>query len=164
MVNTYNGTKMAAGTQPRILPQGFIISVLSTYAVGTGTPPTLATGDIIQMMQLGADPSGAPGYGPTILGMLMDSDQIDTGSGVELEVGDSVTAGRYISSSNIGQAGGLASMNVAASLGYQPDASAFSTYPTSSLLLYTISITASTGCTTPKAGTIRLKVEYTYDP
>lgn len=160
----YSATKMAAGVQPRVLPSGAGVIVLSSLLMTVAA--ALATGDLINMLNIGADASesGALGAGPFMTAVSLDCDQIDTGAGVVLAVGDSTTAARFITGSTIGQTGGYAGPNVGGTLLFQPFATTFNTYPTASLATYTVVVKATTGCTTPKQGTIRLKAEYTYDP
>lgn len=160
-MTTYQGSKLAAGVQPRQLPAGYDISQLSSFAMPVGTP--FATNDILQMVNLIGDPA-EQNPGPYISGVSLDSDQIDTGAGVVMAVGDSNTAARFITGSTIGQTGGWAAPNVAGTILFQPFATTFNNYPTASLATYTVQIKFTTGVTTPKAGTIRLKVSYTYDP
>lgn len=160
-MTTYNGTKMAAGVQPRALPSGAGVSVISTFLMTVAA--ALATNDLINMLNIGGNPAEV-NPGPSILTVVLDTDQVDTGAGVVFAVGDSGSAARFITGSTIGQTGGYAGPNVAGTLGYQPFATTYATYTTVSLQNYTPVIKATTGVTTPKLGTIRLKVEYTYDP
>lgn len=160
-MTTYNGSRMAAGVQPRVLPSGYGVTVLSTFAMPVGTP--FLTNDLLNMLNIEGDAAEA-NPGPFITGVALDSDQIDTGAGVIMAVGDSGAAARYITGSNVGQAGGFTGPNVGGTLNYQPFATTYNTYTTASLQLYTMVIKFTTGVTTPKAGTVRLKAEYTYDP
>ena len=159
-MTTYNATKMAAGIQPRALPTG-IVPVISTFLMTVAAK--LATNDLVNMLNIEGDPA-IIGGGPSITGMALDCDQIDTGAGVVLALGDATTANRYITGSTVGQAGGYATPNQAGVLGYQPFLTTFNAYPTASLALYTIVLKATTGVTTGQLGTIRVKAEYTYDP
>lgn len=158
-MTTYSGTKLASGVQPRVLPSGSGVRVLSTFASAVA----LLVNDIINMVNLEANPVES-GNGPAVLGVTLDSDDLDTGAGLVYDVGDATVAARYISASNIGQAGGVARNNVAGSVGYQPFAAAFTNYPTVSLATYTIAVKINTAPAVWQAGTIRLLVDYTYDP
>lgn len=160
-MTTYNATKMAAGVQPRVLPGGAGVSVLSTFLMTVAAK--LLTNDLVNMVTLEGDPA-LSGGGPSMLGVALDCDQIDTGAGVVLALGDATTANRYITGSTIGQAGGYAGPNQGGVLGFQPFSATFAAYPTASLALYTIVLKATTGVTTGQLGTIRVKAEYTYDP
>ena len=155
----YNGSKMAAGVTPRYLPSAAGVRVLSTFASAVA----LLLNDTINMMQLAANPVEA-GNGPSVLGVTLDSDDLDTGAGLVYDVGDATVANRYISASNIGQAGGIARNNVAGSIGYQPFSAAFGAYPTPSNQLDTIVVKINTAPAAWQAGTIRLLVDFTYDP
>lgn len=159
-MTTYNASKMAAGVQPKVLASG-VIAVISTLAITVAN--AIATNDLINMLQLEGDPGIPTAFGPSITGVAIDTDQLDTGAGIVLALGDATTANRFITGSTIGQAGGYAVPNVAGTLGYQPFASSYGTYTTASLQLYTLVVKVTTGATTPKAGTLRVKCEYSYD-
>lgn len=71
-----------------------------------------AVGDIWELVQV---PNGY-----AVESVYLDCAQLDTNASptLTLEVGDSTTAGRYISGSTIGRTGGVAINNVAGSVGY----------------------------------------------
>lgn len=156
----YNMSKMAAGVQPKVLHKGIIgvVSVLAFQAVA------LANGDNINALQLAADATDPQGFGPSITQIGVDTDQLDTGNTLSFTVGDANNNARFISASNVGRTGGIATANVAGSYGYQPFSGAFTNYPTASNALYTLQVWITATATTPKAGTMRVKAEYTYDP
>lgn len=162
-MTTYNATKMAAGVQPRILPSGAGIIVLSSFLMTVAAK--LLTNDLVNFVSLEGNP-GVSGGGPSIAGVALDTTQLDSGAGVVLALGDAVTAARYITGSTIGQnaAGGYAAPNVGGTLGYQPFSATYAAYPTASLQTYTMILKATTGVTTGVQGTIWVKAEYTYDP
>lgn len=164
MATTYLGSKMQAGVQPRTLHQGYDTVQISTY-----TQPGVAfvLNDIVQFVQLESDAS-ITNNGPVISTIVLDVPALDSSTGIVLAVGDSGSAGRFISGATIGRsgAGGIQGLNVAGSIGYAPFASSFSTYTTPSLATYIIQMkvtTAATGTATT-TGTLALKVAYTVDP
>ena len=159
---TYNADKMLAGTQPKMLPTAGGVNVLSQISL---TAPLLVS-DTINFMQLAADASDPAGNGPTILGMTLDSDKLDSNGApaIKLNVGDAGLATRYFNQTTVAQQGGYAIPNNPAVLGYQPFAAAFASYPTASLQLYTIVATCQTAAATWQNGKVRLVTEFTYDP
>lgn len=156
----YNMSKMAAGVQPKVLHKG-IIGVISTLAFAA---VALANGDNINALQLAADATDPVGFGPTITGVTVDTDQLDTGNTVSFTAGDAASHARFISASTLGRTGGIVSQNVAGSIGYQPFATSFTAYPTVSNALYTLQVWITATATTPAIGTMRVKCDYTYDP
>lgn len=164
-MTVYNSDKMAAGVQPKALYTASGVRVLAQIALAAA----LVANDTINMVNLPSDPSldqgAAPNYGPVITGMALDSDKLDSNGApaILLDVGDGTTAARFYSQSNVAQAGGYASPNVAGTLGYAPFASSFSTYPTTSKQTYTVVVKCHTAAATWQNGTIRLAVEYSFD-
>jgi hypothetical protein len=158
----YNASKMLAGTQPKVLPTAGGVNTLSTIALTT----PLAVNDTINFVTLGADAADPAGGGPTIIGLVLDSDKLDTNASptIKLNLGDAGSATRYFNQTPIAQQGGYAIPTTPAILGFQPFAAAFNTYPTPSLATYTIFATCQTAAATWQNGTIRLLTEYTYDP
>ena len=170
-MTVWTASAMVAGVQPRYLPSSGGVNVLSTVALTVA----LALNDTINLVQLIADASDPNGVGPTIIGMELDIDQLDSNGSptIKFNVGDVTAtnppnlvgvAARYYSQTTIAQAGGYAVPNVNGVLGFQPFAGAFSTYPTQSKQTYNIIATVQTGAATPKAGTFRIVVGYTFDP
>lgn len=156
----YNSDKMAAGTQPRVLPTAAGVHVLATASL-----TTLALNDTINMLQLEGDPT-MPGNGPAITGMILDVDDLDSNGSptLVLAVGDGVVADRFITNSTIGQSGGVAYLNKPGGLGYKPFNASFASYPSASYATYTIAVKATTGPATFQAGSIRLVTSFSYDP
>jgi len=117
-----------------------LTAVFATHAVGTGE---LETADVIQMVKI---PKGA-----TIQEVVLSSTDIDVdgSAAVALSVGDAGAATRFISSSAIGQAGGVARLDQFAGLNYEYTADD------------TIDIEVTTAAATAAAGTINLAVIYT---
>jgi len=155
-------SKMLAGVQPKYLPTASGVNVLSTIALTT----SLALNDVISLLNLGADATDPVAYGPTIIGVVFDVDQLDSGGSpaITLDLGDTIGGvGQFIVSSTLAQAGGYAIPTKAGVLGYQPFASSFGTYPTASLLTDTITSKVTAAAATAKAGTMRVLIEYTYD-
>lgn len=159
---TYNASKMLAGTQPAYLPSKGGVNVLTSISQTTA----LSTNDVINLLQLQANPADPVGFGPTIIGMLLDTDKLDTGGSpqITLDVGDSGATQRYFKAVTTAQAGGYATPNNSAVLGFQPFAGSFATYTTASLLNQTVFLTCHLQASTWANGTIRLLAEYTFDP
>lgn len=163
MATVYLGSKMAAGVQPRILPEGYETIEISTFAITAA----FVINDTVQFLQLEGNPS-ITNNGPVISSVTMDVPSLDSSTGIVTAVGDSGTAGRFISGATVGRSstGGIQSANVAGTIGYAPFASTYNTYTTASLQTYTFIFkvtTAATG-TAATTGTIALKVGYTVDP
>ncbi|MDE2100406.1 MAG: hypothetical protein KGL39_24350 [Patescibacteria group bacterium] len=158
---TWTSDKISSGTI-KMLPLGYNQSILATAAVTT----SLALNDVVQMVNLSADASLMSGYGPTILGISLGADQLDTGGSpaLTLDVGDATTANRFIAASTVGQAGGVFRGTLAPCLGYQPFASSFGTYTTNSNQTYLIEVKVHAAAATAAAGNIRLLVDFTVDP
>lgn len=169
---TYSSDKIAAGVQAKALPSAGGVNALAIANLVTA----LLLNDIINMLTLEAQPSiytstGVQPNGPTIIGMTLDSDKLDSNVApvITLDVGDQVTGAaatpqRFFAASNIAQAGGFAIPTIPAILGYQPFLNSFNTYTTNSLLLDTIFVKVHAAPATWAAGKIRLIVEYSYDP
>jgi hypothetical protein len=117
-----------------------LTAVFATHAVGTGE---LEAADVIQMVKI---PKGA-----TIQEVILSSTDIDVHGTptVALSVGDASSATRFISSSAIGEAGGVARLDQLAGLNYEYTADD------------TIDIEVTTAAETAAAGTINLAVIYT---
>jgi hypothetical protein len=156
----YLMSKMAAGIQPRVLVSGpiSVLSILAFQAVA------LANGDNINALNLASDPAINVSNGPTILDVSVDIDQLDTGNTLSFTAGDATNHARFISASTLGRTGGIARANVQGTMGYQPFAGAFNAYPTQSLQTYTLQVWVTATATTPAAGSMRVKCDYTYDP
>ena len=82
----------------------------------------------------------------------VDVDQLDTGAGMLFTVGTVASPALFISSTNLGQTGGILGANVAGTLG--------STFSATTQVIATITHAA----TTPKAGNFRFKLTYTASP
>lgn len=159
-MTVYNAPKVAAGVQPRALPQGFGVSVISIQSQTTQLVPN----DTINMVQIQADPSLGPNGGPVVQNVTLDCDALDSGTTLTLSVGDSVNANRYFSASTVARAGGYVQPTLGGILGYAPFGGAFfSTYTTVSNATYTVVVKAVASATTWANGNIRLMFEYTYD-
>lgn len=163
MAVTISSDKISSGVM-KVLPLGYTQHILATAAA----PATQGANDIYKMIALEGNPSGYMpngAGGPTILGVVLGSDDLDGGASVALSVGDSGSATRFLSSSTIGQAGGVVRSTLAPALGYQPFASPFyATYTTVSLATYLMLITVTTSAATALAGNIRLLAEFSVDP
>ena len=162
-MTAYNAPKVAAGVQPKWLPSAGGVNVLSIQSQTT----TLAANDTINMIQLSSDPALGPSGGPTVIGVVFDVDQLDTGgsAALKLSVGDSSSATRYYSSLTLAQTGGYATPTQSAILGYQPfSGTFFSTYTTVSYATYTVVVKCNVSAQTWANGNIRLLFEYTMDP
>lgn len=165
MAVTIQSDKVSSGIS-KLLPLGYTQHILGTAAA----PATTGANDIYQMVQLSSDASltsgdGSSTGGPTILGITLGAADLDGGSAVTLDVGDSGGATRYISGSTVGQAGGVFPGTLAPCLGYQPFATpTFATYTTPSLQTYLILVKVNTSAATALAGNIRLLCSFTIDP
>ena len=161
-MTVYTSNKMLAGTQPKMLPSAGGVNVLAVASLTTA----LVLNDTINMVQLAADAADPVGNGPSIIGIVLDCDKLDSNASpaITLSVGDAGSATRYFSASTIAQQGGYAIPTIPAILGYQPFGSAFNTYPTPSLAFYTIFVTCSHAAATFQNGNVRLLTEFTYDP
>lgn len=90
--------------------------------------------------------------GCALVDVIVDCTDIDSATSFTFTVGISGTAAKFISTSTVGQATGIARMNVGAALGYLP------TSDTPVIL----TVTATAG--TPVAGTITIAVLCTRNP
>lgn len=167
MATTYKSSQITAGKQPRVLPFGHITTQINTFLNSVA----FVINDLVQMVQLEADPAIVGSNGPTISSVKVDMPAMDSSTGFTWVVGDSGTANKYITTSTVGQssAGGVVSMNAQGGLGYQPfktDFGSFGTYTAVSLVLYTVVLKVTAAATgTPTTGnTITMEVNYTYDP
>ena len=161
-------SKMLSGVQPRYLPLGYGIDVVSTISLTT----SLALNDVWNMLTIGADSAeiinGGPGSGPVLTGFVVDSAALDTGNTITIDMGDSGSRARFMAASTVSQAtptlGNVQGPNVAGTMGYQPFASTFNTYTTVSLQTYTISGKCHAAAGSAVAGNFTLVVSYSYDP
>ena len=117
-----------------------LCSVAGTWEITN----VLETGDVIHMVKI---PAGA-----TLLDLLLDVDDLDAGTDLLLSVGYTGALTAFISSSTVGQAGGVVRLLVAG--GTQKLFAADDT----------IQVSATVGAGTTKTGTISLTVLYTMDP
>lgn len=162
MVATYTASKMLSGVQPRMLADAGGVKVISTISLTVA----LALNDIINFVALQGDPSNPNGYGPTIYDVILDSDDLDSNGAplITLDVGDVTVTTRYFSASTLAQAGGKGASSRAGVTGFQPFLTAYTTYTTVSQQTYTIFLTVHAAPATWQNGSMRLGVEYTYDP
>lgn len=160
MVATVNSDKISSGVI-KVLPLGYNQSILATAAA----PATTGANDIYNMISLEGMPSQNAAGGPTIIGVALGADDLDAATSLALSVGDSGLATRFLSSSTIGQTGGVAPGTLSPCLGYQPFASPFyATYTTVSLATYLMQIKVTTSAATALAGNLRLLCNFTIDP
>jgi protein involved in polysaccharide export with SLBB domain len=147
MTTNYNSNKAQAGVQPKFLPAGDL-AVYGVYTFPAASPPTLGAGDTITMMSV---PAGA-----TVTGVTLDVDKLDTGGSpaIKLNVGDAVTANRFVNQSTAGQAGGYQVPNINGGIGFQ--------YAATTPILVTVQ-TAAAGAVQAGAA-VRLVLNYTMDP
>ncbi len=85
----------------------------------------------------------------SLVDVTVDVTDIDSATGVLFTVGITGTTAKFISSSSVGQTGGIARMNVAGALGYTPTAD--------TPVIVTVTVVA----TTPVAGTMKIGVRCT---
>lgn len=133
---TLTSSKAAAGVTRRELLNGGVNAVTATYTVSSN--PT--AGDIIQMVKV---PRGATVLDVTLTATDMDTNGTPT---VAYTVGDTGDADRFITTSTVGQTGGVARMNAATGANYR--------YTSDT----TIDITVGTASATFAAGTLTLTV------
>jgi len=162
MATVYTGSKAQTGIIPKLNHFGTTTQI-STFTITTA----FVINDTVNMVVIPSDPAVPVTNGPVVNDVILDLPSLDSSTGIVTAVGDSGSAGRYISGCTIGRsgAGGVQYNNVAGSIGYQPFASSFGTYTTVSYSTYTIVFkvtTAATG-TAATSGTISLLVRYTID-
>lgn len=119
-------------------------NVAETMVAGTvSISSAAASNDILQMFVLPAN--------ATLIDLKISLTDIDTNGSptATVIVGDSGDTDRYISSSTIGQAGGMASLNTLAGLNYTP---------TSNTTVYATLGSVATGAT----GTLKFNATYTF--
>lgn len=86
--------------------------------------------------------------GETVYHIILQCDDMSTGSDIVLDVGDGLVTDRYIDGSTIGQTGGTVSMGEAA--GVAPSATEFPfTYTADDTIDVDIAVAATTGTTGP---------------
>jgi hypothetical protein len=139
----FTATKIAQGQPPISGGQaGVVVCNEGSYEV----PATLAGNDIVKLAYLPA------GHKP--VDVILESDDLDEATALALSVGvvnaggdDLVANTNFITSSTVGQAGGVARASVVAGLQLAPSGSD-----------RVIGVKVATVATTPAAGTLRLKV------
>lgn len=142
---TWQATNILSGTTE--LPKYGLYNVTELWVASLTT--ALASADVIN--------------GPTIpasayvTDVVIDTDQLDTGTTVAFEVGyvqsGTTTAAAFIASGNTtARAGGIAYANVPATIGFSPTANS----------IMQMKMTAAAA--TAKAGSVRMKLVYTYNP
>lgn len=106
MANTYK----SAQVQSALLRGNWRGADFTIY--GSVAVASAGVGDIFQLVQV---PNGY-----SIESVILDCDQLDSNGAptLTLEVGDAGAAGRYITGSQVGRAGGVAYPNVAGATGY----------------------------------------------
>ena len=124
--------------QPKYIENGSI-SVVSQF-----TPATCVINDVYNVAKV---PAGA-----VITDVSLDTADLDSGTAITLSVGDATTVNRFISASNVGQAGGIVRLSVQGGLGF--------VYTTDTLIQVKV-IAAPTGFT---AGLITVAITYTMTP
>jgi hypothetical protein len=134
-------TSSEVGTDDQAVDRVGLIAVKASYSV-PATGDGSAANDVIQMVKV---PAGA-----SIIDLWLSSTDIDTDASpaVILHVGDGGDADRYIASSTVGQAGGVARLSAIAGVNY--------TYTADD----TIDVTIGTVAATKAAGTLVLTVLY----
>jgi hypothetical protein len=138
MASTFKSTKVAT-TIPAKSGIG-VTCITATYALTTN----LIINDVIQVCTI---PAGA-----TILDATVATPDVDSATSLVWDLGDGDTTGRFISSSTVGQAAGVARLSVVGGLGYK--------YTAEDTIDYKVTTAPGTGVT---SGTIRFMVLYTLD-
>lgn len=163
MANTTSSDLVSAGVM-KVLPMGYKQSILGTAAA---TTTNAYANDLFNMVKLEANPSAYEANkagGPTITGVEIGSDDLDSGSLITFDVGDSGSAARFISATTIPRTGGNFKGTLSPCMGYQPFASPiFATYTTVSLATYLMQVKVNASAGTAVAGNIRLLVDFTID-
>lgn len=112
MATTYVSTKCATGVQARtdlhddtIYCEFDIAAAVGTAANGGGGAggTGFVINDVVQMVKVAKN--------TTILGVTLSVDDLDSSTGIRLQVGDGDVADRFITASSIGEAGGVATLN-----------------------------------------------------
>lgn len=94
----YKSNRILYNDPPReIIPGVNMISEEFTF------PAAPAANDTVEMFIL---PAGA-----VVIDMILDCDDLDGGAAIMLQVGDGTTADKFISATNVAQAGGIARMS-----------------------------------------------------
>ena len=142
MANT-NMTNVLTGTAPVV--KSFPVGVTSNIC-SAATTTSLAANDTLTGPSI---PAGAYLVGVTLMSTDIDSNGSPT---VLFDVGISGSATKFISGSNIGQAGGVATMGGTTGLGYSPTTDT------------PVIVTCNTAAATKVAGTVTLGIFYTNSP
>lgn len=150
MATTYVAPGAGAGVQPRaglhtdtVYGEFDIEDAIDATNGGGAGGTAFALNDVIRMVKV---PKGA-----TILDVTISVPDLDTSTGIVLDVGDGTTADRFIDGSTAGQAGGLAGINEIAGFGY--------TYTADDTIDILVQV-AATG-TAAVTGVLRMAVTYT---
>lgn len=96
---TYQSDMVANGYQARWLPSG-----VQAVTVEFDATTALVLDDIIEMVNVAA--------GTTVLDVLLSTEDLDSGAGLLLDVGDGDDDDRYLAADDVGQAGGVARMDL----------------------------------------------------
>lgn len=133
-----NATNVVTGAveNPKYIQAGVITEIYSA-AVTT----SLAQNDTVTGPKIPAN--------CTLLNVILDSDDLDSGTSIKWDVGISGTAAKFISASTVSQAGGIATANVAGTVGYTPTSDT------------AVIAKVNTAAGTAVAGTIRIAIVYT---
>ena len=133
-----NATNVVTGAveNPKYIQAGVITEIYSA-AVTT----SLALNDTVTGPKIPAN--------CTLLNVILDSDDLDSGTSIKWDVGISGTAAKFISASTVSQAGGIATANVAGTVGYTPTSDT------------AVIAKVNTAAGTAVAGTIRIAIVYT---
>lgn len=135
-----NATNVVTGAveNPKYIQSGVVTEIYSA-AVTT----SLALADTVTGPKIPAN--------CTLLNVILDSDDLDTNGSptIKWDVGISGTAAKFISASTVSQAGGIATANVAGTVGYTPTSDT------------AVIAKVNTAAATAAAGTIRIAIVYT---
>lgn len=136
---TLTADKVASTVQPRTVHGATVTQVTSTFALSAA----LAAADVIELVKV---PKGA-----VILDVVLGVDDLDSGAtpAITLTVGDGDDTDRYIESSTVGQAGGVARLDNEVGVGHA--------YTAEDTIDVTVGTAPATGATT---GDVRLVVTY----
>ncbi|MDE2100377.1 MAG: hypothetical protein KGL39_24205 [Patescibacteria group bacterium] len=147
---TWQASNFLSGTPegPKYLHDGIIETI---WYVSLTT--ALANGDTILGQYLPAN--------CFLSSVKVATDQLDTGGGITFTAGYASNPSAFITTSSVGQTGGIASSNVASALGFNAGSGVGGIGTgTNTQLVVTITHAA----VTPKAGTMRLEMTFTASP
>lgn len=152
MATTYKSAQVTAG----LVRGNWRGSNFTVY--GTLTPGSAALGDVYQLCIV---PNGY-----SIVSVTLDCAQLDSNGTptVVLEVGDSGSAGRFITGSTVGKTGGIQFANVAGTIGYTYSIAEGGQFAGGNAGGTIVQAQITTAAATFKSGAVSLAIECYLDP